>query len=181
MGTLLDSLQKPTEHKAPHCCHFIDGNKHCEHPSTQTLHWADSAHPSKPPPDRTSQIMPKASEQKCAMDSSDTWIRGQLRQIKTSQCCVCEIPQLPLSLCNSSGSWNPGSSRARCWACDSHSCLSTGWLTQEQPHSHTAELLGVHELHDWTLLRGPLYWNITTYTFMITYYLHVLVTSAHKK
>lgn len=48
--------------------------------------------------DKTPQIMPKASEQRCAMDSSDTWIREQLRQIRMSQCCVSEIAQLPLSL-----------------------------------------------------------------------------------
>lgn len=87
--------------QSPSLLSFIDANKHCEHPSTQTVHWADSAHVSKAPPGWDISDNPKSSkapEQRCAMDSSDTWIREQLRQIRTSQCCVSEITQLPLSL-----------------------------------------------------------------------------------
>lgn len=135
--------------QSPSLLSFIDENKHCEHPSTQTVHWADSAHVSKAPPGWDISDNPKSSkapEQRCAMDSSDTWIREQLRQIRTSQCCVSEITQLPLSL--------PQWRELKPWKQQSHiskmlslpvtatPACQQDWVTQAQPHSIRLGCLG---------------------------------------
>lgn len=107
MGTViirvgLDSLQKPAEHKAPCCQHLTDGNKHCEHPNF-VLSWQL---PSAQGSTRitTSRIIPKAPEQRCALDLLVRQLHTQqLRQRQTCQRCGSEIPELSVSPCHAVG------------------------------------------------------------------------------